>query len=156
MSELESVGDKVSGADLETLKGLVDFLAGDFYDTLEATKDIPSAVLRKVVDLDRIAEADRRAIYLELGAIFGLKAALEWAYREGATYGYFSQREHVMEFLRLMVKATEALEVINDSAGNLDEAAARRVYMVLQDIELGLQSIFLALLRYAHNSSGNR
>jgi len=156
MSEPESVEVKVSGADLETLKGLVDFLTGDFHDALEATKDIPSSVLRKVMDLDRIAEADRRAIYLELGAIFGLKATLEWAYREGVTYGYFSQREHVMEFLRLMVKATEALEVINDSAGNLDEAAARRVYMVLQDIELGLQSIFLALLRYAHNGSGSR
>ncbi len=156
MSEPESVGVRVSGADLETLKGLVDFLAGDFYDTLEATKDIPSAVLRKVVDLDRIAEADRRAIYLELGAIFGLRAALEWAYREGVTYGYFSQREHVMEFLRLMAKATEALKVINENNNSLDEAAARSVYIILQDVELGLQSIFLALLRYAHNGSGNR
>ena len=156
MSGQEGVRVEVSGADLETLKGLVDFLAGDFYDALEATKDIPSAVLRKIVDLDRIAEADRRAIYLELGAIFGLRAALEWAYREGATYGYFSQREHVMDFLRLMAKATEALKVIDENAGNLDEAAARGVYMVLQDVELGLQSIFLALLRYAHNGSGNR
>jgi hypothetical protein len=151
MSEQE----KALGPDLETLKGLVDFLAGDFYDTLEATKDIPSSVLRKVMDLDRIAEADKRAIYLELGAIFGLRAALEWAYREGATYGYFSQREHVMDFLRLMAKAAEALKVIEDNAGNLDEAAARRVYMILEDMELGLQSIFLALLKYAHSGSGN-
>jgi hypothetical protein len=156
MSESESVGVRTSGADLEVLKGLVDFLSGDFYDTLEATKDIPSTVLREVMDLDRIAEPDRRAIYLELGAIFGLKAALEWAYREGATYGYFSQREHVMEFLRLMVKATEALKVIDENNDSLDEAAARRVYSILQDIELGLQSIFLALLRYAHNGSGSR
>jgi hypothetical protein len=156
MSEQESGEVRASGTDLEALKGLVDFLAGDFYDAFEATKDIPSAVLRKVVDLDRIAEADRRSIYLELGAIFGLRAALEWAYREGLTYGYFSQREHVMDFLRLMTRATKALEIINDNAGNLNEAAARRVYMILQDIELGLQSLFLALLKHVHNGNANR
>jgi len=156
MSGQESVEVRVSGTDLETLKGLVDFLAGDFYDTLEATKDIPSAVLRKVMGLERIAEADRRAIYLELGAVYGLRAALEWAYREGATYGYFSQKKHVMDFLRLMVKATKALEVINENGSSLDEAAARKVYMVLQDIELGLQSMFLELLKYVHSGSGKR
>jgi len=147
----ENVEVKASGTDLEALKGFVDFLSSDFYDTVEATKDIPSAVLRKVISLDRISEADRRVIYLELGAISGLKFAIEWAYREGATYGYFAQKEHVTDFMKLMVKAVEALEVINDNGGNLDEAAARRVYMVLQDIELGLQSLLLALLKYAHN-----
>ena len=156
MSEQESTGVTVSGTDLETLKGLVDFLAGDFYDTLEATKDIPSAVFRKIISLDKIAEADKRAIYLELGAIFGLRAALEWAYREGLTFGYFSQREHVLDFLRLMSKATEALKVIDENSGNLDEVAAKRVYITLQDIELGLQSTFLALLKYTHNGSGNK
>jgi len=156
MSESESVGVRTSGADLEVLKGLVDFLSGDFYDSLQATKDIPSAVFRRVIELDRIAEPDKRIIYLELGAVFGLKAAIEWAYSEGATYGYFSQREHVKDFLRLMVKAAEALKVIDENAGNLDEAAARRVYSILQDIELGLQSIFLALLKHAHNGSGSR
>jgi hypothetical protein len=156
MSEQENLEVRASGTDLEALKGLVDFLSGDFYDSLQATKDIPSAVFRKVMDLDRIAEADRRVIYLELGAIFGLRAALEWAYSEGATYGYFSQKEHVKDFLRLMSKATEALEVINENGGSLDEAAARRVYMILQDVELGLQSLFISLLKYAHNGSGSK
>jgi len=156
MSEQESVGARTSGADLEVLKGLVDFLSGDFYDSLQATKDIPSAVYRKVIELDRIAEPDRRVIYLELGAIFGLKAALEWAYSEGATYGYFSQREHVKDFLRLMVKATEVLKVIDENNNSLDEAAARQVYSILQDIELGLQSTLVALLKHAHNGCGSK
>ena len=151
MEQAENAVVKASGTDLEALKGFVDFLSGDFYDTVEATKDIPSAVLRKVMSLDRISEADKRSIYLELGAISGLKFAIEWAYREGVTYGFFAQKEHDKDFLRLMVKAVEALEIINDNGGNLDGASARRVYMILQDIELGLQSLLLALLKYAHN-----
>jgi hypothetical protein len=154
MSETETVEEvKASDSDSEAFKPLIDFLSKSIYDSFEATKDVLPSIMRKVMINDKITEHEKRALFLELGALFSLNELVQDLHREGLDNRFFTSGARVKWYLEIMSKAAEALEELEKlSSSSENIIATAGVFDKLRNTELELMSLIKAVLKHSRSS----